>query len=140
MVDVTTMLTSGGVVGFIATSAYALKQFLDWGRERGKDKREGVSSSVYDANTVNALTMNALKEERAEKARIQERMDDLEEENADLRTKLYEQQRTYEEQLFEVRRRFREQEIQSQMQQQQIRELTEKVTMLLKGGTANGEG
>lgn len=127
MIDATSLLTGGGVTGFIVAIGYCLKLILDARREKAQDRTEGIKAQTYDANTVNAMTMEALRDERTRSERIQRRLDDLEEENDKLRNDLFEQKHFYEEKLFEVQRRARDLEI-------QVRDLTDKVSQLLREG------
>lgn len=138
MIDVTNLLTGGGLVGFITGAGYAIKQLVDWRRERAKDEREGISLKTLDTKTVAGITMEALQQERTTNERLQERIDRFEEETTDLRNKLFEQQRLYEDQLFEIRRQHHELEEQSNRQQAEIRDLRAQIRQLRaeRGGKA----
>jgi chromosome segregation ATPase len=101
--DISTITAVGGVGGALASGAYALKMLVEARVEARKNSADMRSTPVSDAATANAILLSALQEERAETQRLSRRVDELQEDNAELHAQIARQRRDYEAEIRELR-------------------------------------
>lgn len=118
------VLLKGGPVALILAGAVALKYIaeglLAWRRSTREGGPTPHVASPTDAATTNAMLLDSLRQERAESARKDSRIDELTAENDELHTQIYDQRRTYEHEISQLRSKLQDISLQLEALQQRI--------------------
>lgn len=124
MEGLTEVLLKGGPVALILAGSFALKYIVEGVMAWQRSSREGgpkpTVAQPTDAATTNAMLLDSLRQERAEGARKDARIDELTEENDDLRAQIFTQQRTYEHEISQLRSKLQDISLQLEALQQRI--------------------
>lgn len=99
MIDMATLLTSGGIAGLVYAIGYVYRQWRASRREDRSEPRAAATSAVTDAATANSLLLASLQEERTEVQRLSGRVQELETQNALLYERMRDQRREYEQEI-----------------------------------------